>query len=201
LRHKRSKPPQTYTTGSVSAVSDNTRHRSSCRPTSNVTNKPKQKSSSTNPPIDSTTDSSTRTDATTINISLLPVIPEDSDLSSSLPCEILSSPIDHPPTSPTHRSPKQTQDILQKVTQHLELHGQITPDLLKMLDINKSHSKITTSTTPINRPPPYCQVIKCPALPLHPRGSQFNNYLGTLGSAPSKTGIFYTTFVNPIFHL
>jgi hypothetical protein len=38
------------------------------------------------------------------------------------------------------------------VTKHLETHGQITPELLKLLDMDKMPSKNSSSTTPVNRP-------------------------------------------------
>ncbi len=138
--------------GAVSVVSDNTHHRSSRQPISTVINKTKQTPTSIDRPAYPVLDSSTSTPVINNNISPLPIIPEDSNLLSPLSPKIQSSTIDPPPASSTNLSPKQIQDILQKVTRHLELHGQITPELLKMLDTDKSPAKITTSTSPVNCP-------------------------------------------------
>ncbi len=138
--------------GAVSVVSDNTHHRSSRQPISTVINKTKQTPTSIDRPAYPVLDSSTSTPVTNNNISPLPIIPEDSNLLSPLSPKIQSTTIDPPPASSTNLSPKQIQDILQKVTRHLELHGQITPELLKMLDTDKSPAKITTSTSPVNCP-------------------------------------------------
>jgi hypothetical protein len=82
----------------------------------------------------------------------LPIIPEDNDLMSLSSSEPFSNTIDPSPASYPNLSPKQIQDILQKITSHLELHGQITPKLLKLLDQDFPSTKNKTSTTPINRP-------------------------------------------------
>jgi hypothetical protein len=71
-----------------------------------------------------------------------------------------------PPLSPTYNnptiddsfippstlSPNQINSILKKVTYHLETHGRITPELLKLLDHDTSSSKHSTSSTPSNHP-------------------------------------------------
>jgi len=135
--------------GTVSAVSDNTRHRSLRRPA--ITSRKTETTS-----LDSSNNNNTLTHSTssqpTNNIpSSLPTILETTD-SQHLPevneCNLPN--ISSPSTSPL--SSKQIQDILQNVTKHLETHGRITPELLHLLGQDKTRPNVSTSTTPSDHP-------------------------------------------------
>jgi hypothetical protein len=109
--------------GTVSAVSDNTRHRSLRRPV--ITPRQKRLTSSDNT-IDNTLSPHSISSQSTNNMpSSLTTILEATD-SQQLPNidELNSSDTSSPSTSPL--SSKQIQEILQNVTEHLEMHGCIT---------------------------------------------------------------------------
>jgi hypothetical protein len=138
--------------GSVSAVSDNTRHRSSPQPVSNITNSIKKSTTSTTQSDSLAISLPLSTPVINADTSSLPIIPEDNDLTSPLSSEPFSNIIDPSLVPHPNLSPKQVQDILQKITSHLEIHGQITPELLRLLDQDLPSTKNITSTTPVNRP-------------------------------------------------
>lgn len=133
------------------AVSDNTRHRLLRRPISinTTTSKKTQSPHITTNLIMPTSPSPLETSDST---ALLPSIPEnDVPMSCSSPSTI-PGVSDNQSAPSTILSPKQVHEILQRVTAHLETYGQITPELLRLLDMNKTPSKVSTSTTPSNRP-------------------------------------------------
>jgi hypothetical protein len=139
--------------GSVSAVSDNTRHCSSRRPISSAPisiGKAKPTSTLPNQPS-SLPVSSTQVHETSTS---LPIIPEDDD---NIPFESLPHTVSHdedntPTTTSSPLSTKQIQEILSLVTKQLEKNGCISPALLKHLDPNNTPSKISSYSTPPNCP-------------------------------------------------
>jgi hypothetical protein len=88
----------------------------------------------------------------TDNISSLPVMPEDYEHPiPSFDSENIFT-TDSSQQSTSSLSSKQVQEVLQQVTKQLELHRKFTPELVKLLEIGKPASNISTSSTPSDHP-------------------------------------------------
>jgi hypothetical protein len=140
LKHSTTPAFDSRLIGSVSAVSNNTRHCSLRRPISTTVTTSKKKTLSTitqNHPVPAP---SLPLEASEHHSSLSS-IPKDSNLQLSSPSRIIPCNIDNQNEPSTILSPKQVYEILHKVTKHLETHGQITPELLNLLDMDKPSIK------------------------------------------------------------
>jgi hypothetical protein len=135
--------------GTVSAVSDNTRHRSLRRP---VITSRKTRTTSLDNPIDNTMLPHGTSSQSTNNIpSSLPTILETTNSQHLLEVDEFNSPNTSSPST-SSLSSKQIQDILRNVTKHLETHGRITPEFLHLLGQDTTCPIVSTSTTPSDHP-------------------------------------------------
>ncbi len=150
--------------GSISAVSDNTRHRKQRRP---VYTKSRETSSTSahSMPINETHPNFIPSPSLSHNFiqesSDLPVINETYEDNTPTVTGVITDPItstlkdlniDPSSLSSPHLSQTQIQEITTAIIRHLTKHGKITLELINFIKDGYSSSKNTTSTTPVGRP-------------------------------------------------